>query len=47
MHQFRAKDSEIKPYFKSSTIGNMKKTEKKESVKVFLLIKILLILTIF
>ena len=53
--QFRAQDSEVKPHVlclgnvsKDFTIDNMeKKTGLKGSVKVFLLIRILLILTIF
>ena len=52
MHQFKAKDFEIKNYAlysgnisKDFTISNMKKTKEKVIVKFFILILILLILT--
>ena len=54
MYQFKAKDSEIKPYplclgniSKDFAIDNMKKAGLKGSVLVFLLIIMLLILRMF
>ena len=54
LYQFKAKDSEIKDYAlclgnisKDFTINNTKKTGLKGIVKLFLLILILLIVTIF
>ena len=54
LYQFKAKNSEIKDYTlclgnisKDFTINNTKKTELGGVVKIFLLILILLILTIF